>query len=444
MSTAMKPISTTPVRGAAWLLALLTLLNILNFADRYVMVAFSTSIVPELHMSNFEFGLMTGFVFLTVYMVVGIVAGSLADRRHRPRLIAAGLALWSALTAVSGMAHNFVQMAAARVFIGVGEASLTPAAASLIADAYPPARRALPFGIFYWGIPVGIGGAYIFASIAGPRIGWRGSFFLLGAVGILLALLLLLLRDLPRGRFDDPEGHVSPERIPSNLLQSLSAVWQLAKENPAFALTLTGACATTFVQGSTVLDLLWWVKERGYMEDQAQEYSGSLFLFGGLIGGVLGGVGGDIARRLTPAGDLRFLAWAFIVTIPMTIAYRYVAPATPLFYLLGFGGCMLFMLYYGPISSSLQEQVPAELRGAATGVIVVLTTLSAAIGAAFVGFLADLFERWGDETPITYAIRMCQTVGLVSIPCFLVAAHLMRERLIAGHAPAASTLSSAH
>jgi MFS transporter, Spinster family, sphingosine-1-phosphate transporter len=426
----LKP-TARPIKGAAVILAILTLLNILNFSDRYLIVAFSTAIISDLHLSNFEFGLLTGFVFLTVYIVVGLIAGSLADRTHRPRLISFGLLLWSGLTAVSGLARSFVELTAARMFIGVGEATLTPTAASLIADAYPPARRALPFGIYYWGIPVGVGGSFIFAGIAGPVVGWRGSFMLMGAIGVVLALILTLKRDIVRGTFEDPASRHGPSETPRTTWLSFAAVFMLARSRPALILTLAGACATTFIQGSTVLDLLWWVKERGFTEADAQKYTGAMFLFGGILGGVAGGIGADVARRRTTAGDLKFLAWAFLVTVPMTIAYRYVQPATPLFYGLGFAGSILFMLYFGPISSSLQEQIPSHLRGAATGVFIVLTTLSNALGSAVVGYLADLFSQSGIENPITAAIRICQIAGAISIPCFILAARRL-ERQQAG------------
>jgi MFS family permease len=425
-----------PIKGATTLLFILTLLSILNFADRYLIVAFSTAIVPELRLSNFEFGLLTGFVFLAVYMIVALIAGTLADRLNRSRLISFGLLLWSGLTAASGLAQNFLQIAAARIFIGVGEATLTPAAASLIADAYPPARRALPFGIYYWGIPVGVGGSYIFAGIAGPLIGWRGSFMLLGAAGVILALLLTMRRDIPRGTFDGASDNLGPAKTAPGVWQRLAATGDLIRSRPAFALTLIGASTTAFIQGSTVLDLLWWVKERGFTEVHAQKYTGAMFLLGGILGSVAGGFGGDIARRLTPAGDLIFIAWAFLIGVPMTIAYRYVAPATPLFYTLGFAGSVLFMLYFGPVWSSLQEQVPGPLRGAAAGIFVVLTALSSALGSAVAGYLADFFSSAGIENPITDALRVCQAVGLISIPCFMLGARrLRRERTNPGIEP---------
>src|SRR6185503_5126923 len=117
--------------------AALTLLNVLNFADRYLMAAFAPSIMADLGLNNLEFTLLTGLVFSVFYVLFGLFAGSLADRYHRPRLIAAGLALWSALTAATGMAVNFLQVGLARVFIGIGEAVLTPASLSMLSDRMP-------------------------------------------------------------------------------------------------------------------------------------------------------------------------------------------------------------------------------------------------------------------------------------------------------------------
>jgi predicted MFS family arabinose efflux permease len=203
---------------------------------------------------------------------------------------------------------------------------------------------------------------------------------------------------------------------------------RLLASRPAFAITLIGACATTFAQGSAVLDLLWWVKERGYPESQAQHYLGMIFIAGGILGGIAGGIGGDRMRRSMPSGDLLFLGWVFLLAGPMTIAYRFVTPATPLFYALAFAGSMQFMLYFGPIYAALQEQVPANLRGAATGITIVVTTISNALGAAFAGYLADLLAQSGIEHPITAALRVCQTACLISVPCFFVAAKLLKAQ----------------
>src|SRR6266498_2530065 len=173
------------------LLALLTLLNVLNFADRYLLFSFSHSVIADLRLTNFQFALLTGFAFTLFYAVFGLFAGSLADRLHRPRLIAFGLFLWSALTAATGAARSFAHAALARFCIGVGESLLTPAAMSMISDTLPRRRRSVGAAIYYLGIPVGVGCSFLFAAAAGPALGWRGSFALLGAIGIVASLLML-------------------------------------------------------------------------------------------------------------------------------------------------------------------------------------------------------------------------------------------------------------
>ncbi|MCI0572769.1 MAG: MFS transporter, partial [Myxococcaceae bacterium] len=336
----------TSTKRAGWLLLALTLLNVLNFADRYLLIGFSTVIIPELGLSNLQFGLLTGVVFTAVYTVFGMFAGSLADRVHRPRLIASGLTLWSALTAATGMAGSFVQMAAARVLIGVGEAGLTPAALSLLADRMPPERRAFASGVYYLGLPVGIGGSFIFAGAMGPLLGWRGSFMLLGALGIAAALLVVwLMRDPARSARSS--AAVTPSAVQQrggSFAESFRAMAHELRTNTAFALTIFGVTAMVFAQGAAVLDLVWWVRERGFTLGEAQRLNGLVFLVGGVVGAVLGGTGADWAHRRYVAGRLKFLAWAFVLSVPMALAYRLVPGHSPMFLVLAFGVAVLGLL----------------------------------------------------------------------------------------------------
>ena len=190
---------------AMGILIFLLLLNILNMVDRTLITSFGTAIINDLELSDSQFGMLTGPIFVFFYSIMGLFMGALADRVHRPRLIAAGLLLWSLLTAVSGLAKNFAQIGIARLFIGVGESAMAPSAISMIADMFPKAKRGTATGIYYLGVPLGAGGAYIVAGILGPMIGWRNCFIVLGALGVGLALLLLLLKDPQRGANGGPK-----------------------------------------------------------------------------------------------------------------------------------------------------------------------------------------------------------------------------------------------
>ena len=416
---------TSSPRSATGLLIALTLLNVLNWADRYLIISFSTAIIPELKLSNLQFGLLTGVVFTAVYTVIGLFVGSLADRTHRPKLIAAGLLLWSGLTAATGLARNFGQMAAARMLIGVGEACLSPAALSMLGERYPAARRAFAGGFYYLALPVGIGGSFMFAAAVGPTLGWRGGFLLLGGIGVVSALFVwLLMRDPSREQQAAAAG-----RVTGSFAESYRAMRHELGHNPVFLLTMLGLTAMVFAQGAGVLDLLWWVKERGYSVGQAQNEIGLIFMVGGVLGAVLGGVGCDWAERRYVAGRLKFLAWAFLLTVPLALAYRLAEAHSLSFYVLAFVGSMFSMLLYGPAVTLAQEQVPAAHRASA----VALFFLAAALiggggGNATVGWLADRFAAAGTADPITLAILITQSVGLLSVPILFLAARRQQQR----------------
>src|SRR5262245_44427290 len=201
----MNGTSTSP-RSAWSLLAFLTLLNVVNFVDRQLITSLQVPIREELGLSPLQITVLAGYAFAVIYAIAGLLLGTVADRWHRPRLIALGLFVWSALTAASGLAQDFWQLAAARFFIGVGEATLTPAAIAMLADVFHSRQRALASGLYYLGIPIGAGLSLIVASLIGPipALGWPGTswrncFIVLGLIGVVLVAALLFIKDPLRG-----------------------------------------------------------------------------------------------------------------------------------------------------------------------------------------------------------------------------------------------------
>lgn len=413
--------------GAGGFLLVLTVLNILNLADRSLIVAFSNSIIPELGLTHLQYGLLTGFVFTAVYTVLGLFAGSLADRMNRPRLIAAGLALWSAMTAATGLARGFVQMAAARMLIGVGEACLTPAALSMLADRFAPGRRAFASGVYYLGLPLGIGGSFLFAAAAGPALGWRGSFVLLGVLGVAAALLVFFfMRDPVRGAMDGAAAAVKPS---TSFGETFRGIGHELRTNAPFTLTLLGSSIALFAQGAAVLDLVWWVRERGYTAVEAQQQSGLIFLLGGIVGAIAGGLGADWAQRRFAAGRLWFLTALCLAAIPMALVYRLVPGHSAAFYGMALMGAVLSMGIYGPAVTAMQELVPPQHRASAVAMFILGGALVGAGGGnAAVGGFADYFTAAGTSEPLTIALLASQSFGLISIPMFYFAARLHLRR----------------
>ena len=173
----------------------LLVLHVLAHIDRNMLLGFSPQITQDLAINNAQYGFLAGAVWVLSYGVMALFLGSLADRFSRMRVMAAGLLIWSACTAASGAAQSFEQMVAARFLVASGEAALVPAAVSLLMEVFKPERRGSATGVFFMGIPLGIGLAFTLAGTLGAAYGWRGTFYALGVAGVVIALPMLLLND---------------------------------------------------------------------------------------------------------------------------------------------------------------------------------------------------------------------------------------------------------
>jgi MFS transporter, Spinster family, sphingosine-1-phosphate transporter len=405
------------------LLAFFTILNVVNMIDRNLIIGFTTPIMRDLNLSNTQFGLLTGFVFTLCYTVVGVALGTIADRWHRPRLIACGLLLWSLMTAASGLARNFTHIAAARLFIGVGEATLTPTALSLLSDVFPPARRAMASGIYYAGVPIGVGCGFLFAGLLGPALGWRNCFFLMGGLGVLLMIPLLLVRDPARGGMELPEDRA---------VETHTSFWAVAAEftgvlfrSPALMLTMLGSILTHFILGVTFLDQKWLIAERGYTQESAPTMVGLLFLIGGTIGTFAGGILGDRFHKVWSGGRLKFLAIGLAVVLPPSLGVRFMEPHTVWFVSAIFINCIGLTFFYGPVFSAVQDLAPIRVRSTSIAVLLLLSNLIGISGGALTaGMLIDAFESRGWEQPVTWGLFIPGLAGILAIPAYAAAGYL--------------------
>jgi predicted metal-dependent HD superfamily phosphohydrolase/MFS family permease len=398
-----------PVRAGA-LLALLAALNILNFVDRFLIQGFAVDLMADLHLTHLQFTLLTGFAFTLFYTGAGLFMGALADRVHRPRLIAAGLGAWTVLTAATGLVTGFVQLAALRTFTGIGEATLTPAAVGLLADTQPPRRRALATGVYYLGAPVGIGGAFLLAGALGPAIGWRRSFMTLGAVGLLLALAIAAVREPRPAPAADAGSGAGAGR-----LRDVAAA---LRASPPLRLLMAAGVLVIFGQGAFVLDQAWLVEERGFDKSHAQALSGAMFMAGGVVGALAGGWLADALEARRAGGRLRFLAWATLLGVPVALVHRFAAPGSAVFLPAMFVGSTLMTLGYGPLFASLQDLAPARLRSTLVAAMILgMTLIGTSGGNLLVGLLADRFHAAGLAQPITWAAACTMLPWLFAVPC---------------------------
>jgi MFS family permease len=412
-------------------LGFLTLLNVMNFVDRQLLASFANFIVPELQLTNTEFGLLTGLVFIIFYSVMGLFMGAAADLVHRPRLIAAALALWSGLTAASGAARGFVSLALPRAFIGVGESACTPTSMSLLADRFPPGRLGFAAGFYYTGVPIGVGLSLIIAGTLGPAIGWRNCFYALGALGVAFSVVMLFVKETPRRGVEPTAGAAGRPSLDS-IVRSLIRALRLC---PSLGLTIAGGVALHFVLGAAAFDQLWYVQERGFERAEIARLTGWIGMVGGILGNLFGGLASDWWQRRTAQGRPMLLFWVMLALAPINIAYRLVPPDSAWFWIGIFLGFFQLGAFYGPTFSTVQELVPPQIRATVVAFyILMLNLVGLGIGVTLAGVAIDAMAARGVAEPYTWALLMFTLLACLAIPLFFLAGRRFvadRERLFA-------------
>lgn len=401
--------------GPYGLLILLTVINALNFVDRNLLASFANFLKPELQLTDTQYGLLTGLVFLVFYAVAGLFMGMLADLTHRPRLIGGAIALWSLLTAASGAARGFVSLAIPRAMIGVGESALTPTAMSLLADRFSSARMGLAAGLYYMGVPIGAGASLLVAGYLGPAIGWRNCFYALGALGLVMAVTMLFVREpRPKRAAHLPKGPGVGTQI-AHLVAAL-------KRSPALVAVMCGGVSLHFAVGAAQFDQLWFVSERGYERAHIAQLAGYITVAMGIAGNVFGGFIGDWWHRRMGTGRPMVLFWLMLLLVPVAFAYRLVPPGTPLFYL-GMGlGVFQLAAFYGPTFSTVQELAPSGARATVTAFyILCLNVIGLGVGITGAGWAVDQFRAAGVDQPYTAAMLVFTAASILAVPSFFLA-----------------------
>lgn len=421
---------------ATGILLFLLLLNILNMVDRTLITSFGTAIINDLGLSDSQFGLLTGPIFVFFYSIMGLFMGALADRVHRPRLIAAGLVLWSALTAVSGVAKSFAQIGIARLFIGVGESAMAPSAISMISDMFPKAKRGTATGIYYLGVPLGAGASFVVAGILGPMIGWRNCFLLLGGLGLVLAVVLFFIRDPERGAMEEKGGDVEQQEslISGNWRSIVSDVFRVVKSTPALAWTMLGAVFLHIPLGAGQFAIVWLERERGFGIGEISATYGLIYIVFGTAGTFLGGILSDWYQARYKGGRVRFLALLMLGVTPLLISFRFVEPSSALFYIGMAAGMFSVSSFYGPAFSTVQDLTPVRLRGVMTGLLLVASNLlGLGIGAVMTGVLSDVFSANQVFEPLTKALLSADLLSAAAPFSFIMASiYLERMKLASG------------
>lgn len=406
-----------PSSRANSVLVLLLLAYIFNFLDRQILGILAGPIINDLKLTDAEFGAIGGLAFAILYSVLGIPLALLADRTSRSRVIAGSLAVWSAFTALCGTAVNFGQMFFYRLGVGVGEAGGVAPAYALIADYFPPNRRARALAIFSLGIPLGLASGTLIGAYLAAWVNWRAAFLVMGIAGLVLApIMLIFVKDLPRPR--QPKGQHLPLSRAFPIIAAKPTFWLMAAAASCSSLAGYGLAlwVPTILERSFGLGLI----ERG-------QFLASLFLLGGTVGVFMGGW---LADRLGQAdrrwyGRLPAIAW--LITAPtFAIGLLSTNPWAAWFLLLIPNA--LNILWLGPVTTAVQHLVPQSMRSTASASFLLINNLiGLGVGPTLIGGLSELFRaRFGNEA-LRYASVSVIIFYLVAALLMWVALRRLRE-----------------
>jgi MFS transporter, Spinster family, sphingosine-1-phosphate transporter len=364
-------------------LVILTVINFLNYIDRYVVAAVFEPIKRELHFTDAQLG-WTLSAFMIAYAITAPVFGRLGDIFTRKYLIAAGVGIWSVATAGAGFAYSFWHLFVPRAVVGVGEASYATIAPGLITDLYEERRRGRALAVFYAAIPAGSALGFVIGGQLSQAVGWRAAFFLVGIPGLVFALLALTLPEPTRGAAD-----AGPAAMPL-APPTLRATYRMLLRNPTYVFVTLGFIAYTFALGG----LAGWMPaflERydGMTTESANMMFGATTFVAGFLGTFAGGFLGDHLQRYTKAGYLWLSGLSMFVGAPLVIVAllaRDISILPPAIFLAQF----FLFLNTGPLNAVLLGCVAAEIRATAMAVnIFFIHALGDAISPPIIGALAD-------------------------------------------------------
>jgi MFS family permease len=414
----------TPPRVVLWILLVV---YILNFLDRQIVNILAEPIKRDLGLSDTQIGLMTGLAFALFYTILGIPIARYADNPKTTRvgLISVSLAFWSAMTALCGLAQNFIQLLLARVGVGVGEAGCTPAAHSLISDTVAPEKRSSAMAFYGLGIPIGGLLGMVMGGLLADAFGWRVAFLVAGAPGVLLALALPFILKEPRRHGAKISGvsPVAPDRM--GLKAALAVI---GRSKALVNLILAASLVAFLAYGKTVWTTIFFIRTHGLSPGQTGLWLGIGVGVAAIAGTWLGGHLADRYGAGSPKHIVTAPALGMLVAAPILFV-GYWSQDWMLGLVLIVVAAVLNNFYYGPTFACVQGLVPPQARAMATAVMLFAQNLiGLGLGPLFFGMLSDAIRPFAGEESVRWVLFGAAWLGLIPAWFFWRARiHLARE-----------------
>ena len=401
-------------------LLLLTLVYGFNFIDRQIMGILAPFIQKDLGLTNTELGLLIGLAFAVFYTFVAIPIAWLADRFNRVNILSIALATWSAFTALTGLANNFLQVALARMGVGIGEAGGSPPSHSIISDMYPKEERASALGVYSMGIPLGIMAAYFVTAslmdVSEDQVNWRQIFIFLGLTGIALAVVVkLVLKEPVRGAMELTSS-TTISKPP--FLDSLKVLMRI----PAWWAMCFGIAFGSFVSyAKSAFQTKYLVTLDPSFDFQ------TLVIILGIMNGTTYAGGAFFGARLADRWgkkDIRAYGWlpaiAMLLCLPVGIIGWWV-DSVEMHLVFATFALLLLGIYLGPSFAIAQTLAPIHMRAMSTALFFfILNMIALGGGPTFAGGVMDVFgNNYNENESIRYSLTVTTCVFIPSVISFL-------------------------
>jgi predicted MFS family arabinose efflux permease len=396
---------------ARLVLGMLLLVYTFNFLDRQILGILVQPIKAEFQLTDAQLGALGSIAFALLYSTLAIPLAVVADRTSRSAVITISLMVWSGFTALCGLASGFWSLFLCRLGVGVGEAGGVAPSYAMIADYFPPERRARALAIYSLGVPIGMAFGALLGGIIAATVGWREAFIAVGVAGILIApIFRLVVKEPPRGMSD-------PART-ATTQAPIGTVFPILARKPSFWL-MGFAAAFSSMCG---YGLAFWVPSVlqlsfGLSLVNMSLFIGSLLLIGGIAGVLAGGVLADRLGSRDRGAYIRLPAIAWLLTAPLFAAGLF-APNLTVAWLLLLLPHGLNILWLGPIVTAVQHLVPPHMRATASASFLFINNLvGLGIGSWAMGAMSDALKDSYGADALRYAV-------LIGLGAYLVAATL--------------------
>lgn len=386
-------------------LALLTAAYFFSYMDRQILAILQELIRKDLDLADWQLGMLAGLAFAVFYATLGIPVARLADRGNRVNIIAIALTVWSAMTAVCGLAQNFVQLLAARIGVGIGEAGSSPPSHSMIADLYPPEKRAGAMGIYSLGVVLGTALGTMIGGGVAHLYGWRVAMFTVGIPGILLALIIKWLVVEPRRGLSDVDqvAHAQAAGAMPSLADGFRAMWA----SRAAVHLVAGVTITSMIgYGHAAFGPSFMQRSLGMAMIDVASYVAPV---GAVMGTVSAVGGGWLANRLAARYGLYAQSWMVLglkaVGLPLSFLFYLSGDpwvAVPLYWL----SVLLISSYLGPSFALIQGLAPLRLRSLWAAItLLVINLVGLGLGPTLIGVISSVLKpSLGDAEGLRWAM----------------------------------------